>query len=246
MINTWNESLLHEELKTFFRGENGQTEVPIEGSICDIVNEDGSIIEIQTSNLGILKQKLSKLLLSRKVTLVYPIAKNILVETWGVDNSLISRRKSPKHGTIFQLFKELTGIVGLLNHTNLILMVLFVDIMEIRIKDGKGSWRSKGVSKKDKKLLKMHESLEFKTLMDYGRLIPASVPELFTVKDLQKAGAGIHAGRMAWVLRNCGCIKVYGKKGNAFIYYRHTAFGNGKEINKRVPFPSSEKTSRVP
>ena len=37
MINTWNESLLHEELKEYYRGETGTAEVPVEGSICDVV-----------------------------------------------------------------------------------------------------------------------------------------------------------------------------------------------------------------
>lgn len=56
MINTWNESLLHEELKDYYCGDNGNTEVPLEGSICDVLLNDGSIVEIQTANLGKLKK----------------------------------------------------------------------------------------------------------------------------------------------------------------------------------------------
>ena len=47
MINTWNESLLHEELKAYYCGDNGLKEVPIDGSICDILAADGQIIEIK-------------------------------------------------------------------------------------------------------------------------------------------------------------------------------------------------------
>lgn len=218
MINTWNESLLHEELKEYYRGEHGQKEVPINGSICDVLCEDGSIFEIQTAQLGKLKTKLTKLLMSHKINLVYPIPVNILIETYGNDYLLRTRRKSPKHGTIFQLFKELTGIYHLLDHENLTLTVVFADILEIRIADGTGSWRRKGIRLEDKKLLKIHHTREFHGINDYSSLIPETLPEFFMVTDLKKAGAGIYASYMAWVLKNAGIIEMTGKKGNARIY----------------------------
>lgn len=220
MINTWNESLLHEELKVYFCGEKGQKEVPVDGSICDAVLGDGSIVEIQTAHLGKLKRKLEKLLKNYQVKLVYPIAKNTLIETYGLDNLLISRRKSPKHGTIFQLFKELTGIYTLLDCAHFTLNVVFCDVLEIRIADGTGSWRRKGIRRADKKLLKIHEIHIFHQKNDYAFLIPDSVPDSFTVNDLNKAGVGIYAGQMAWVLRKTGIIELQGKKGKAFLYRR--------------------------
>ncbi len=220
MINTWNESLLHEELKDYYCGDNGRKEVLLEGSICDAITEDGSIIEIQTANLGKLKVKLKKLLENHQVTLVYPLAVNTYIETFASDRSLISRRKSPKHGTIFSLFRELTGIHHLLCCENLTLTVVFADILEIRVSDGTGSWRRKGVRKDDRKLIKIHETRDFCTIADYGKLIPPSVPDSFTVADLKKAGAGNNAGHMAWVLRKTGNIDLTGKKGNAYLYRR--------------------------
>jgi len=130
MINTWNESLLHEELKDYYCGDGGKKEVPVEGSICDAVLEDGSIVEIQTAHLGKLKVKLHKLLENRRVNLVYPVAKNIIIETFDEKGNLLTRRKSPKHGTIFQLFKELTALYTLLDHPRFSLTVVFADILE--------------------------------------------------------------------------------------------------------------------
>lgn len=218
MINTWNESLLHEELKDYYCGNDDKKEIPIDGSICDVLRNDGVIVEIQTANLSKLKAKLEKLLKNHPVILVYPVATNVVIETFAENGTLKSKRKSPKHGTIYQLFRELTGIWMILDHPNLELHVLYADILEIRIADGTGSWRRKGVRRDDKKLIKLHETRIFKTSSDFAALIPESLPELFTVSDLHHAGAGTHAGHMVWVLRKMGIIELTGKKGNAYVY----------------------------
>lgn len=220
MINTWNESLLHEELKDYFCGENGLKEVMVKGSICDAVTSDGTIIEIQTSNFRQLKHKLDKLLVEHKITLVYPVPVNNFIQTYDKENILKSKRKSPKHGSIFQIFKELSGIPHLIGHENLTLVIAFTDILEIRIADGTGTWRNKGIRKQDKKLLKIHNFHELRTKKDYKNLIPKTVPIVFTVKDLHEAGAGKFAGIMAWVLRKAEIIEITEKKGNAYVYRR--------------------------
>lgn len=218
MINTWNESLLHEELKDYYCGDGGSKEVPLEGSICDILLNDGSIVEIQTANLGKLKKKLEKLLEIRRVKLVYPVARNTLIETYSTDGELISKRKSPKHETTYHLFSEMTGLWHLIGHKNLELEIIHADILEIRIADGTGSWRRKGVRKQDRKLLRIHETERFTTKKSWAKLIPQTIAGDFTVKDLCKAGAGANAGKMAWVLRKAGIIDLVGKDGHAYIY----------------------------
>jgi len=218
MINTWNESLLHEELKEYFSGDSGVTEVPVEGSICDAVLDDGSIVEIQTKNLGKLRAKLEKLLQSRRVTLVYPIARNTLIETYEPSGILKTRRKSPKHGTIFQLFEELTGIWHLVGHPGFTVTAIFTDTLELRIADGTGSWRRKGIRISDRKLVKMHETVEIRTLEDLSAIVPNEVPEVFTVSDLSRFGAGAHAGKMAWVLGKTGIAERIGKSGRSYTY----------------------------
>lgn len=229
MINTWNESLLHEELKDYFSGNTGITEVPVDGSICDVVLDDGSVVEIQTKNLGKLKRKLEKLLETRKVNLVYPIAVNTTIETYEPSGELKTRRKSPKHGKIFQLFAELTGIWHLIGHQNLTITTIFIDNLELRMADGEGSWRRKGVSISDRKLLKIHEMKVFASKSDYAALVPREIPETFTVADLSQAGAGSYAGKMAWVLGKTGIAVRTGKAGRAFTY-RLTEESSGNSI----------------
>ncbi|MEL3909084.1 MAG: hypothetical protein P1P64_08790 [Treponemataceae bacterium] len=75
-IGTLNESSLHETLKQHFCCSGAKTEVPIDSFVCDILCPDKKIIEIQTSNLSSLKKKLSVLLKTYKVEVVFPIFEN--------------------------------------------------------------------------------------------------------------------------------------------------------------------------
>ncbi len=220
MINTWNESRLHEELKHLYRGEAGQTEVPLEGSICDVLCADGTVVEIQIAQLGKLKPKLHRLLEHHRVKLVHPIARNRILETYSKKGQLLSRRKSPRHDTVYRVFSEITGLWHLLGHHGLLLEVVFADILEVRIADGTGSWRRKGVRIQDRRLLKIHETRTFSSLADLAGLVPATLPEEFIVKELAAAAAGTHAGKMAWTLRKTGVLEVCGKRGNSLVYRR--------------------------
>lgn len=220
MINTWNETCLHESLKHTWCGNDGAVEVPLNGVICDAVRSNGQIIEVQTGGFGKIKRKLALLLENNCVELVYPIAVNLVIRTMTKDGITFSDRKSPKHGTIYQLFHELTGVHDLLGHRNLTITAVFADVLEKRINDGTGSWRRKGVRIENRELIRIHETRSFHTISDYAALLPESIPEVFTVADLKANGAGKHAGRMAWVLRKTNCISHVGKSGNAFLYKR--------------------------
>ncbi len=218
MINTWNESLLHEQLKTLYSEGSGQFEVPCDGYICDAIKVDGTIIEIQTSNLSKLSHKLTKLVLNHKVILVYPIAQKKTLVTYDSDGNIKSTRKSPKSETIYQIFREITGLIQVLSHENITLKLVFAHIIEKRIADGSGSWRRKGIRIIGKELKEIYGSQEFNTIADYSALLPVNLEQPFTTKDLSKAGAGSHAGHMAWVLHKTGFVQRIGKKGNAWLY----------------------------
>ena len=73
MINTYNETSLHRELKEIYAQKyQGRTEIEIENYICDIVCNDKNsmIIEIQTSNLSKVTDKIEKLSKTHKVKLM--------------------------------------------------------------------------------------------------------------------------------------------------------------------------------
>ncbi|MCD1653260.1 hypothetical protein K7J14_00875 [Treponema zuelzerae] len=247
MINTWNESLLHEELKDYYCGDNGLKEVPIDGSICDILAADGQIIEIQTKNLSSLSVKIEKLLTHHQVKLIHPIPVITYIETYTEGNVLISKRKSPKKGSLYSIFPEITKIWRFLPDPKFTLLVVLAEILEIRIADGKGSWRRKGVSKADKKLLKILDQVEISSLYDLQKMIPEGLSEPFTRKDLRNTDAGKNADFMAWVLHQAGMLELVGKQGNAHMYrVSHVHRKTGRVKTKRVPAPIAEEIDTVP
>ena len=62
MINTYNETSLHKFFKEKYAKENkGFTEVKVQNYICDIFTENSEIIEIQTTSLYKLADKINDL-----------------------------------------------------------------------------------------------------------------------------------------------------------------------------------------
>jgi len=218
MINTWNETYLHEELKGLYASKHSTLEAQVGASICDILHEDGSVTEIQTSSLGKLKSKIERLIVERKVRLVYPIAETLMIETKEADGSPKSRRKSPKKGIVYQLFPEITSIYHLLEDKNLELEVVFANVTEFRVADGTGSWRRKGIRIENKRLDAVNSTRVFHGPRDFLALLPEGTPSPFTTKDLRALGVGKYAGHMVWVLHKMNLLEKVGTKDRCILY----------------------------
>lgn len=218
MINTYNESSLHEQLKKLYCGNKGQTEVSIGKSICDGLTAEGMIIEIQTAAFRAIKLKLERLLSENfKILLVHPIAINTMIETRYPDGTIAVRR-SPKHESFFTIFRELDSIGSILCHPNLIIVVASCSILELRVADGTGSWRRKGVRTENRCLISLETEKRLCGHNDWTAVLPESLPELFTSKDLANCGAGKNAGTMARTLCKAGVLRHCGSNGRLKIY----------------------------
>lgn len=228
MINTYSESRLHKTLKNLYAlDNNGKTEQPVEGKICDIVADDGSIIEIQTGSLAKLHGKLGLLLPRYRVTVVYPLVVQKTIETVGKDGSLMLRRKSPKKQGILDIFRELTSIYPYLLHEHFTLEVLEVSVVEHRVKveapmqlANRSRRFKRDWYKEDKSLDAIHATHRFSSAEDYLALLPADLPEEFTVKDLGKALKTRNASLILWVLRKMDLVEAVGKQGKALVLRR--------------------------
>ena len=218
-INTMQEKSLHAALKAWYARPGDRFEVEIGGYVIDLV-QDGLLIEIQTGNFSSIKNKLNALLPDHPVRLVYPIAKDRWIVKTANDGRRLSRRKSPKHGNILHAFQQLVYIPHLLTDHNLSLEVLLVQDEEIRCHDGKGSWRRRGWSIHDRRLLAVVESAVFTSSTDFLPLLPSNLPETFTTADLAK-GTGLSralAQKMAYCLKHMNVIAPVDKRGNTIIY----------------------------
>jgi chloramphenicol 3-O-phosphotransferase len=219
-IGTLGERSLHAALKTYYLQPGDRVEEKVDGYWVDI-RRGHELIEIQTGSFSAIKRKLETLLPSHAVRVVHPVA----VEKWITrtaknGRTLISRRKSPKRGSLYDVFDELVSFPHLLLDPNFTLEVVLVREEERRCDDGKGSWRRGGTSIRDRRLLDVAERTVFRTAADFRRLLPPGWTGPSTNREL----AGMlkvpyfRVARMTYCLTRMGVITAAGKRGNALLF----------------------------
>jgi hypothetical protein len=218
-IGILHESSLHAALKHWYKEPSDQLEMPIDDFIIDIVR-DNLLIEIQTKNFSTIRKKLERLTQNHKVRLVYPIIQDKWIIKVDSQWKKIRRRLSPKHNSYIDIFTELIRIPSMVSHPNFTIEAILVQTEEIRKNDGKGSWRRKGWSTYDQKLLRIINRKEFCNPDDFLKFMPKNLDNPFTNSEL---AFSLHkpiklARKMTYCLRKMGVIKIIGKKGKAFLF----------------------------
>lgn len=219
-IGTLGEKSLHAALKAWCARPGDQHEVGVDGYVIDLVRGD-LLIEIQTGSFSAIKRKLTRLLDDHPIRLVHPIAREKWIVRLAADGQTTrSRRKSPARGRVEDLFKELVRLPTLVTHDHLALEVLLIQEEVVLIDDGQGSWRRKGWSIHDRRLLDVLSSTVFHAPADFLTLLPADLPDPFTTRELSEAlGLRINlAQKMAYCLYQMGAVERVGKRGRAYLY----------------------------
>lgn len=225
-IGLLQERSLHAALKKWYARRGDKIEVPLEGFHIDIVRGD-LLIEIQTRNFFALKKKLPKLLEHYRLRLVHPIAQEkwlVRVAADGVTE--ISRRRSPKRGTFYDIFDELVSIPLLLTHPNFSLDILLIQEEEIRRvrgareKPAKRTRFPRDWDRHDHRLLDVVDSRLIQSLADLRAFLPTNLPPQFTNRELARALGGHYsrAQSMTYVMRQIGILEMVGKRGRAILY----------------------------
>jgi len=219
-IGTHRETSLHAALKAWYARPGDRIEAAIDGYIIDVVRDD-LLIEIQTRGFAALTAKLTTLLARHRVRLVHPIARERTIVRIDADGeTLLGQRRSPKRGRVEQVFAELVRFPALIHHPHFALEVLLTREEEVRCHDGKGSWRRKGWSIVDRRLLGVDESVRLESVADLRALLPPDLPQPFTTQDLAVA-LGLPrrlAQQMAYCLSRAEAITPAGKRGRARLY----------------------------
>ena len=211
------ESSLHAALKQWYALPDDDIEIPIDGHIIDIQRGE-LLIEIQFRNFNAIKQKLKKLLDNHPVRLVHPIAEEKWITRIPATGEIpLGKRRSPKRGRTEHLFDELVYIAQLVKHPNFSLEILITAQEEIRRDDGKGSWRRRGWSIVDHRLIEVRENTLLTSPLDYLRFVPASLPEPFTNRELSEALVIPRklAQKIVYCLRKMDVVEVIGKRGRS-------------------------------
>ena len=216
-----NEFSLHSEIKKVYSLPGDQFEVKLGNYIVDILRKN-LVIEVQTKNFSALKIKLQVLTEKYSVRLVYPLPEKKWITHVTENHLVLNTRKSPRKGKLTDLFGELVMIPHMIGEENFSLEVLFIDEEEVRCDDGKGSWRRRGVSIKDRKLLQVTDRILFQTKDDYLKILPEALNEEFTNRELAKiAKISLRTARqITYCLKKAGFVRLAGKKRREHLFQK--------------------------
>lgn len=207
-------------MKRWYARPGDGIEVPVDGFVIDLVRDD-LLIEVQTRGFASMKQKATVLLgLGHRVRIVHPIPVDKWIVKVDVDGTVLSRRRSPKHGNPIDVFAELVSFPELLGHPHLEVEVLLTIEEEYRRHSPNSSWRRKGWTVVERRLIEVMETVLLRHTEDLTGLLPGDLPATFTTADLaEKLGRPRRvAQQMAYCLRKDGAIVAVGKHGNAIVY----------------------------
>lgn len=219
-IGTLREKPLHASLKRWYSEADDRIEMPVDGYVIDLVRDD-LLIEIQTRGFSSMKSKVTALLeQGHRIRIVHPIAVDRWIVKVDADGEVLSRRRSPKHGTTLDIFAEMVSFPALMVRPELGLEVVLVIEEEIRRHSDDGPWRRRGWSVLERHLLEVIESVSLGTPEDLAELLPIGLAETFTTTDLVAASGCTRrvAQQMVYCLRKMNMIEPVGKVGNSIEY----------------------------
>jgi hypothetical protein len=219
-IGTLNEGHLHASLRARYLEPGDRIEAGVDGYIVDILRGD-LIIEIQTANFSGIARKMRDLVSRHRVRLVYPIPRDVWVVKSPQDKDAdVTRRKSPKHLDVIDVFDELVSFPELIAHENFQLDVVLTREERLQTFDGRKAWRRHGWVTIERRLVAVDRTVPLHNRADYMSLIPLGLPNEFITSDLASAlGRPRHlAQKVAYCLRSGGLIDKVGSRGNAILY----------------------------
>jgi hypothetical protein len=227
-----NEYSLHSAIKKWYSLPGDQFEVKIDNYVVDILRGD-LLIEIQTRNFSAIKKKLADLVKNNRVRLVHPIPEQKWIIHVNEFDEIIGKRKSPKKGKLTDLFHEMIRIPKLISENNFSLEVLMTNQEEVRCDDGKGSWRRRGASIKDRKLIGVNSRILLNNKKAFLRFLPKNFDAPFTNKGLANSrGISISiAQKITYCLKKSGIITVKEKKGKELTFVVYATHQTKKELS---------------
>lgn len=219
-IGTLGEKALHAVIKHYLAADPAFHEQKLGRHVVDIFTGE-RIFEIQTRQFNKLRPKLTTLLPSYPLTIVYPVpARKWLVWLDPADGELSKPRLSPRRGRFNDVFYELSFIKPFLADPNLSLLILQIDLEEYRLLNGWSDDRKRGSWRSDRIPLRLEDELFISGPADYCRLMPAGLPENFTSAVFAKnAQMTDRRAQMAInVLLSLGVVEICGKDGRRRLY----------------------------
>lgn len=215
------EGPLHAAVKAMLAARGDQFEVPVGRFVIDLVRAEGELVEVQTGGFGPLGAKLDALLDGHRFRIVYPVAAERRIVRVDQQGEVLSIRRSPKRGTVVEVFDKLTAFPSLLSHPNLTVEVLLLGEDHIRAA-GPVTERRRTRDPGARHLREVLARIELCGAEDVVRALPPLPSQPFSTRELASLlGCSTQlAQRTAYCLRAIHIIEAAGKRGRAPLYRR--------------------------
>jgi hypothetical protein len=218
-IGVLREGPLHAAIKTRLIAPGDRLEVTVGRFVIDVVRADGELVEVQTGGFGPLGAKLDVLLDEHRVRIVHPIAAARRIVRVDEQGEVVSVRRSPKRGTVVEIFDKLVAFPSLLTHPNLTLEVLLLDEDHIR---GPQPVRARRRTRDpgERRLREVLDRVELRDADDVVRALPPLPPEPFSTRELASVlkCSMLLAQRTAYCLRAVKILDAAGKRGRTPLH----------------------------
>lgn len=216
------ETSLHRCLKSHYARAGAKYEEPLGRYRIDVHNGD-ELVEIQHGSLAAIRRKVETLVVDYAVRVVKPIVgRKTIVRLDQRGGKELSRRLSPKRGTLLDVFEELIYFRKVFPHPQLTIEVPVVDVEETRY-PGHGRrrrWKRDDHVVDDQYLVSVGAHATLQSPEDLVALLPATLPRPWHTGHLAEQ-AGVRraiAQRVAYCLRHMSAAREVGKQGNARLY----------------------------
>ncbi len=219
-IGTYREKSLHTVLKYFVTSDTTKHEVRCGKYICDVLSGD-EVIEIQTHRLSPLKAKLTELLQSKTVEVIFPICVQKRIIRIDTDSGeVMSIRNSPKKEKADDIFLQLCYLKDLLCDDRLSFTVFAYKGNEYRYAEKNIKVGKKYTDKYDIIPYEYVSTIRLSDKSSYLELLDDIPTSEFTLKEYcSVSGRNKEAAqKILYVLARRGVLCVCGKHGREYIY----------------------------
>lgn len=215
------EGPLHAAVKAMLAAPGDRLEVPVDRFVIDLIRADGELLEIQTGSFGPLRAKLDVLLDRHRFRIVHPVAAERRIVRVNEHGEVLSVRRSPKCGTVVEVFDKLIAFPSLLGHPNLTVEVLLLAEDHMRAAQPvtvRRRTRDPGA----RQLRELLARIELHGPDDVVRALPPLPPQPFSTRELASLlGCSTQlAQRTAYCLRAINIIEGAGSRGRTPLHRR--------------------------